>query len=59
MALRSTQNLTEMSTGNLSGGKGRPAREADLTSIYETIVWRMWEPDVSEPYRPIYGLLQG
>jgi hypothetical protein len=29
MALRSTQPLTEMSTRNLSGGKGRPARKAD------------------------------
>jgi hypothetical protein len=29
MALGSTQPLTEMSTGNLLGGKGRPAREAD------------------------------
>jgi hypothetical protein len=29
MALGSTQPLTEMSTRNLPGGKGRPAREAD------------------------------
>jgi hypothetical protein len=28
MALGSTQPLTEMSTGNLPGGKGRPARKA-------------------------------
>jgi hypothetical protein len=34
MALGST--LTEMSTRNLPGGKGRPARKADnLTAIYE------------------------
>jgi hypothetical protein len=39
MALRSTQPLTEMSTGNLPRGKGRPAREAyNLTAICETIV---------------------
>jgi hypothetical protein len=39
MALGSTQPLTEMSTRNLSGGKGRPAREADnLTTICESIV---------------------
>jgi hypothetical protein len=39
MALGSTQPLTEMSTRNLSGGKGRPAREADnLTAICEPIV---------------------
>jgi hypothetical protein len=36
MALVSTQPLTEMSTRNLPGGKGRPARRADnLGSIYE------------------------
>jgi hypothetical protein len=38
MALRSTQPLTEMSTGNLPGGKGRLTRKADnLTAICETI----------------------
>jgi hypothetical protein len=31
--------LTEMSTRNLSGGKGRPAHEADnLAAFYEPIV---------------------
>jgi hypothetical protein len=30
MALGSTQPLTEMSTKNLPGGKGRPARRAAL-----------------------------
>jgi hypothetical protein len=39
MALGSTQTLTEMSTRNIPGGKGRPAREADnLTAICEPIV---------------------
>jgi hypothetical protein len=39
MALGSTQPLTEMSTRNLTGGKGEPAREADnLTAICESIV---------------------
>jgi hypothetical protein len=39
MALGSTQPLTEMSTRNIPGGKGRPARKADnLTAIYEPIV---------------------
>jgi hypothetical protein len=38
MALVSTKPLTEMSTRNLPGGKGRPAREADnLTGICEPI----------------------
>jgi hypothetical protein len=45
MALRSTQPLTEMSTRNLPGGKGRPARKADnLTAICEPIVYKIWEP---------------
>jgi hypothetical protein len=39
MALGSTQPLTEMSTRNLPGSKGRPARKADnLTDICEPIV---------------------
>jgi hypothetical protein len=39
MTLGSTQPLTEMSTRNLSGGKGRPAPKADnLTTICESIV---------------------
>jgi hypothetical protein len=45
MALESTQPLTEMSTRNLPGGKGKPARKADnLTAICESIVWKMWDP---------------
>jgi hypothetical protein len=39
MALGSTQPPTEMSTRNLSGGKGRQARKADnLTAICEPTV---------------------
>jgi hypothetical protein len=39
MVLGSNQPLKEMSTRNLPGGKGRPAREADnLTAICESIV---------------------
>jgi hypothetical protein len=39
MALGSTQPLTEMSTRNLPGGKGRSARKADNpTAICEPIV---------------------
>jgi hypothetical protein len=45
MALGSIQPLTEMSTRDLPGGKGRQAREGDnLTAICELIVWKMWEP---------------
>jgi hypothetical protein len=38
MALESTHPLTEMSTGNLPGDKGRPARKTDLTAICEPTV---------------------
>jgi hypothetical protein len=39
MVLDSTQPLTEMSTRNLPGGKGRPVFEADyFTAICERIV---------------------
>jgi hypothetical protein len=45
MTLGSTQPLTEMSTRNIPGGKGRPARKADnLTAICVPIVYKMWEP---------------
>jgi hypothetical protein len=45
MALGSTQPLTEMSTRNIPGGEGRPARKADiLTAICEPTVYKMWEP---------------
>jgi hypothetical protein len=45
MALGSTQPLAEMSTRNLPGSKGRPARKADnLTAICEPTVWKMWGP---------------
>jgi hypothetical protein len=57
MALESTQPLTEMSTRNLHGGKGRPVRGADnLTAICEPIVYKMWEPRRLTPYgfsRPV------
>jgi hypothetical protein len=44
MALVSTEPLTEMSTRNLPGGKGWPARKANnLTTICEPIVEKMWE----------------
>jgi hypothetical protein len=39
MALGSTQPLTEMSTRNLPGGKGRPACKVDsLNTICEPII---------------------
>jgi hypothetical protein len=43
MTLGLTQPLTEMSTRNHLEGKGRPVRKADLTAIYEPIVYKIWE----------------
>jgi hypothetical protein len=44
MVLGSTQPRTEMSTSNLPGRKGRPARKAgNLTAICESTVYKMWE----------------
>jgi hypothetical protein len=42
MVLGSTQSLTEMSIRNFSGGRGPPARMADVTAICESIVENMW-----------------
>jgi hypothetical protein len=45
VALGSTQPLTEMSTRNLLGGKGRPVRKAhNLTATCEPIVWEIRAP---------------
>jgi hypothetical protein len=50
MALWSTQPVTEMSTRNLPGGKGRPARKADnLTAICEPNVWKCGSVNLSQP----------
>jgi hypothetical protein len=38
-SLGSTKPLTDMSTGNISGGRGRPARKVNnLTAIRESVV---------------------
>jgi hypothetical protein len=39
----SIQPLKVMSTRNLPGGKGLPARRADVTAICELIAKKMWE----------------
>jgi hypothetical protein len=53
-ALGSTQPLTEMSTRNLPGGKGRPALKPDnLTAMCEPIVYiKCGSLDVSQTYGP-------
>jgi hypothetical protein len=58
MALGSTQPLKEMSTRNLPGCKGRPARKADnLTAICEpTVYGTCGSLDVSQPYRPPWSV---
>jgi hypothetical protein len=57
MAPGSTQPLTEMSTRNFLGCKGRPARKADFTTICD------WLENVgsSTSHNPmgLHGLLQG
>jgi hypothetical protein len=53
MVPRSTQPLTEMSTKNLPGVKGRPARKVDLTAICEpTVSKKCWSLNVSQLYGP-------
>jgi hypothetical protein len=60
MALRSTQPLTEMSTRNLPGGKGRSVRKADnLTAICESIVYKNVGASTSHNPMGLHGLLQG
>jgi hypothetical protein len=53
MTLGSTQPLTEMSTRNLPGGKGRPANNVDnLTPSVSRFSRKCGNLDVSQPYGP-------
>jgi hypothetical protein len=58
MTLGSAQPLTEMSTWNLAGNKGRPARKADVTAICEPIVYKMLELRRLTTPMELHGLLQ-
>jgi hypothetical protein len=60
MALGPTRPLTEKSTRDILGGKGRPARKADnLTAIYEPIVYKNVGTSTSHNPMGLHGLLQG
>jgi hypothetical protein len=60
MALGSTQPLTEMSTRNHSGDKGRPTRKADnLTAVCEPICLENVGASMSHNPMGLHGLLQG
>jgi hypothetical protein len=58
MALGLTNPLTEMSTRNLLGGKGRPARKADnLTAICERIFYNnALQPGVCVDFYGVRGI---
>jgi hypothetical protein len=52
MALASTQPLTETSTRNLPGGKGRPVCKADNFTAVSRLSRKCGSLDVSLTYRP-------
>jgi hypothetical protein len=57
MALGSTQPLTEMSTRDLPGSKGRSARKADnLTAICEPTVYKNMGASTSHETMGLHGL---
>jgi hypothetical protein len=60
MALGSTQPLTGLSTRNLSGGRGRPARKADnVTAVLSRFSRENVGASTSHNLLGLYDLLQG
>jgi hypothetical protein len=59
MALGSTKPLTEMSTRNLPGAKGRPARNADPTANLWADCLENVGASTSHNPMGLHGLLQG
>jgi hypothetical protein len=59
MALGSTKPLTEMSTRYLPEGKGRQARKADLTVIFEPIALKNVGASTFHNSMGLHDLLQG
>jgi hypothetical protein len=60
MALGLTYPLTEMSTGNLPGGKGQSALKADnVISVSEPIIWKNVGASTFHNLIALHGLSQG
>jgi hypothetical protein len=54
-----TKPLTEMSTMNFSGGNWRPARNANVSTINESIIWINAGASMFRNPVNLHGLLQG
>jgi hypothetical protein len=59
MTLELTKPLTEISTGNVYGGKVGPVRKADnLTAFFGRLSRKCWSHDVSHSHVGLHALLQ-
>jgi hypothetical protein len=57
MVLGSTQPLTEMSTRDLPGSKGRQASKAKNLTAVSRLSIKCGSLDVSQPYGPLWPLM--